>query len=101
LAALARIPIFYGFGFPALTVAGVLLFRRRAEPAAYRVLLAYALAFVGLVVLRASGGLFKDLKEVEFVAPLVALGTGLSLVALAERDRAGRWAAGLVALGLL
>src|SRR6185436_19649387 len=50
LAALARIPIFYGFGFPALTVTGVLLFRRRAEPAAYRVLLAYALAFVGRLV---------------------------------------------------
>jgi hypothetical protein len=101
LAALSRIPTFYGYGFPALTVAGLFLFRRRAEKAACRVLVAYALAFLGLVVLRASGGLFKDLKEIEFAAPLVALGTGLSLVALAERDRAGRWAAALVAAGLV
>jgi hypothetical protein len=102
LTALRRIPLFYGFGFPALAAAGLVLARRRAGPAVYRVVAAYALAFGGLVALRAfSLGLFKDLKEVEFVGPLVALLAGASLDALWERGREGRAAALLLAGGLV
>jgi len=100
--ALGRIPIFYGWGLPALAAAGFLLARRKASPEAVRVLAAQALAFAGLVALRAlPGGLFKDMKEIEFVAPLVAVLAGASLEELWSRGRPGRIAACLVAAGLL
>ncbi|HVR72609.1 MAG TPA: hypothetical protein VMT87_17370 [Vicinamibacteria bacterium] len=100
--ALARIPIFYGWGYPALAVAGFLLLARRAPPAVFRVLAAYALAAATLLALRAfGGGLFRDLKEIEFAAPLVALSAGAALEELARRGRAGRWAAALVLAGLV
>jgi hypothetical protein len=99
--ALGRIPIFYGYGLPALAVAGFVV-ARRAAPDAARVLGAYALAFAGLVALRVlPGGLFKDMKEVEFVAPLVAILAGASLEELFRRGRSGRVAAVLIGLGLL
>ena len=102
LGALSRIPLFYGWGFPALAVAGLVLARRRADPAVFRVVAAYATAFAALVALRGfSLGLFKDLKEVEFVGPLVALLCGASLDALWEGGRERRAAAVLVLLGLL
>jgi hypothetical protein len=102
LAALARVPLFYGWGFPALAVAGLLLARRAADPPAWRVLYAYGLAFVALVLLRALGaGLFRDLKEITFVAPLVAIAAGASLETLARRGRSGLAAALLITAGLL
>jgi hypothetical protein len=101
-AALARIPIFYGWGYPALAVAGFVRLRRRAPPPGARILVAYALTAGALVGLRAfGGGLFRDLKEIEFAAPLVALCAGTVLEELAERPGAGRTAAALIALGLL
>jgi hypothetical protein len=102
LAALYRIPIFFGYAYPLLTAGGLVLVRRQASREAGRVVAAYGLTFVMLVALRAfGGGLFKDLKEVEFVAPLVALGTGALLAELARRGPAGRWAAALTGTGLL
>ena len=102
LAALSRIPLFYGWGFPALAIAGLLLARRSADAAARHVLYGYGLAFVSLVLMRGlGGGLFRDLKEITFVAPLVAGATGASLDALARRGRGGRVAVALVAAGLL
>jgi hypothetical protein len=101
LGALARIPLFYGYGLPALAAAGLVLARRRAEPAVFRVVGAAVLAFAGLVALRAvSLGLFKDLKEVEFASPLIALLAGASLDALWERGPSGRVAAILVLGGV-
>jgi hypothetical protein len=100
-AALARIPIFYGWGFPALSVAGFVLLRRRAEPAAFRIVSAYGLSVLTLVALRAfGGGLFRDLKEIEFAAPLVALCAGAALAELAGRGRAGGVSAALILTGL-
>jgi hypothetical protein len=100
--ALFRIPLFYGWGYPALAVAGFVLLRRRAPPAVFRALAAYALAALALVALRAfGGGLFRDLKEIEFAAPLVALTAGTALEELASRGRRGRWAAALVLSGLV
>jgi hypothetical protein len=100
--ALSRLPIFYGWGYPALAVAGFVLLRRRAPPPLARVLVAYALTVGLLVALRAfGGGLFRDLKEIEFAAPLVALGAGAALEEVAGRGTAGRWAAALLTGGLL
>ncbi len=91
--ALARVPMFYGLGWPLLAALGCLVARQRLRPEAGRVLLAWALAFALLVALRAFGlGLFKDLKELTFVAPLVALSAGLALSRLARAP---------LALGLL
>ncbi len=100
--ALARIPLFYGLAYPLLTAAGVVLIARRASPAGRHAVLAYAGAFAMLVALRAFGaGLFKDLKEIEFVGPLVALGTGAVIEDIAGRGRAGRWAAAMITIGLI
>lgn len=100
--ALARIPLFYGWAYPVLAVSGMALARRRAEKPVYRVLAAYGLAFLLLVALRGlGGGLFKDLKEILFVGPLVAVTAGASLEALATRGRAGRTAALLLASALI
>ena len=102
LAAVSRVPLFYGWGFPALAVAGLVLVRRQADRPARHVLAAYGLVFVALVLMRGlGGGLFRDLKEITFVGPLVAVGAGASLEALARRGRPGRAAVVLVAVGLL
>jgi hypothetical protein len=101
LAALSRIPIFFGWGYPALAVAGFVLLRRRVPPALFRVLAAYALAVAALVAVRAfGGGLFRDLKEIEFAAPLVALCAGAALEEVAGRGRPGRFSAALIVVGL-
>jgi hypothetical protein len=100
--AVSRIPLFYGFLYPALSILGVLLARRRADPRAFRLLLAWSLAFLFMVSLRAfGGGLFKDLKEIEFAAPLVAILSGASLADLAGRPRWGKPAATALALALV
>jgi hypothetical protein len=100
LAALGRIPLFYGYGYPALVVAGFVIAHRRLPRPLFRLFAAYGLAFASLVLLRAASGLFKDLKEVEFVAPLVAVLGGAALDAIATTTPRGRWAAALVVAGL-
>jgi hypothetical protein len=105
LHALGRIPIFYGYGYPALAIAGFFLVRA-TSPKSFRILAAYGLAFLMLVALRAfGGGLFKDLKEIMFVAPLIAVLTAVSIETIRRRGRPGLIAAicitiGLVAFGL-
>jgi len=101
LAALGRIPLFFGWGYPALALAGFVLLRRRVPPPLFRVLAAYALALAALVGLRAfGGGLFRDLKEVEFAAPLVALCAGAALEEIAGRGPRGRFSAASIVVGL-
>jgi hypothetical protein len=101
LHALGRIPIFYGYGYPALTIAGFLLVRRMRLPS-FPVLAAYGSAFLLLVALRAfGGGLFKDLKEILFVAPLVAVLTAVSIEAIRRRGRWGLVAAVCITMGLV
>lgn len=99
--AFGRIPLFYGYAYPVLAVAGLVIARRRADERSYRVLLAWSLAFAFMLGLRAFGaGLFKDLKEITFVAPLVAILTGASLATLERKGRLGRWAAIFLMVGL-
>lgn len=99
LATLGRIHLFYGFGFPLFALGGLVLARR--NPAAFRTLAAYGATFVALLALRAVSGAFKDLKELVFIGPFIAITAGVSLDALAARGRSGRFAAIAVALGLI
>ncbi|MFQ5792199.1 MAG: hypothetical protein ACE5JI_17150, partial [Acidobacteriota bacterium] len=99
---LQRLPQFYGYGTLALAVAGFVLARRQSPPSTFRSLLAYGLSFLMLLVLRgASGGLFKDLKEIIYVGPLIAVTAGASLETLAARGRPERWAAWLILCGII
>ena len=99
--ALGRIPIFYGYGYPALAIAGFVLVRRMS-PQSFRILAAYGLAFLMLVALRAfGGGLFKDLKEIMFVSPLLAVLTAVSIETIRRRGRPGLVAAICITMGLV
>lgn len=106
-AALHRIPLFYGYGYPVLAVTGLVLAHRQCPRTAFRVLCAYAIALAILIGLRAfSGGLFKDVKEVEFAGPLVSITSAITLAALAQRGRLVRMASlalvcALAAFGLV
>ncbi|MEO8500294.1 MAG: hypothetical protein ABI565_05215 [Vicinamibacteria bacterium] len=100
LGAFSRVFQFAGYGFPLFAVAGFAVVVKRRD-AAISVVKAYALAFLSLVLLRGlSFGLFKDLKEVEYGAPLLALLTAVALGRI--EGRAARWlvAAGLVVSGV-
>ena len=97
--ALGRIHLFYGFAFPTFALGGFVLARR--EPVAFRTLAAYGATFLILVTLRASSYAFKDLKELVFIGPFIAITTGVCLEALAARGRSGRFAVVAVAIGLV
>jgi hypothetical protein len=100
--ALSRIPLFYGVLYPPLAVAGLYLARRKGDVRAFRVLAAWSLAFVLMVSLRAfGGGVFKDIKEIEFAAPLVAILTGGALAALGVRGGKGKLAAAALTAALV
>jgi hypothetical protein len=99
--ALLRVTFFYGIGFPAISIAGFLLVWRDGEKWAGKILAAYGLSFLGLLVLRAVSGMFKDLKEFVYVGPFVAVSVGVALDSLWRRGRWGRLAAVLVAAGLI
>jgi len=99
---LSRVLLFYGYGFPALSIAGLALAYRRKDQAAFRMLTAYGVAFVLLTGLRVlPGGLFKDLKEILFVAPMVAICSGIALEELSRRGRSGQWSTVLILGGLV
>jgi len=98
MAVLARIPLFYGYGFPLFAIAGLILARR--SPSAFKTLVAYGFAFTALLALRSISGAFKDLKELVFIGPFVAIATGVCLESLAARGRSGRFAAVAVTCGL-
>ncbi len=98
LDALHRIPLFYGWVYPPLALAGLWVARRRAPGPVFRVLAGFGSVFVVLVLLRGlGGGLFKDLKEIEYASAFVALTAGGALEALAQRGRGPRLAALLLA----
>jgi hypothetical protein len=100
LAELRRIPLFFGYGFPLLAIAGLAL-ARREDPAHWHVLAAYGLSGLLLMLLRGlGGGLFKDLKEVEFLAPWIAVTAAGAIAALWCPERRKRLGAVLVCTGL-
>ena len=96
LNAFSRVVLFAGYGFPLLAGAGFALIAKRKDEAA-TVVKAYALAFLSLVLLRGlSFGLFKDLKEVEYGGPLLAVLAAVAVVRIESRAARGLVAAGLV-----
>jgi hypothetical protein len=99
LAALSRIGLFYGPLTPLLAAVGLYVWRRITRPECGAIVYGYALAVALLLVLRGLvGGLFKDLKELELAAPLVALAVAAALDALRRKGQWGRFvAAALVA----
>jgi hypothetical protein len=85
-----------GLLWPILGLAGLVLLRR-SEKRAF--VLAWLASFLALRVLRvALGPPGAHLKELQWVAPLVAIGIGLLLDAIAER---ARWLALALAITLL
>jgi hypothetical protein len=105
-AAFARIPMFYGYGYPLLALVALAWSRRRLPPERFAVLAAYGATFVVLLVVRGLSSTFKDLKETTFIAPFMAVTAGYVLDELATHGRRGRalaWtiATALAAFGLL
>lgn len=97
IGAFSRIVQFAGYGFPLFALAGLILIARRLDPAA-TVVKAYALAFLGLVLLRGlSFGLFKDLKEVEFAGPAFSILAAVGLERIEPRAARFLIMAGLIA----
>jgi hypothetical protein len=102
LAALSRVPLFYGYLYPPLALGGLYVARRRSDARAFRILGAWGLAFLLMVALRAfGGGVFKDIKEIELAAPLVAILTAGSLAALGRHGRRGLVTAAVLASALV
>ena len=101
LAAFSRIPLFAGYGFPLLALAGLAVISRREDPPAVA-MKAYATAFFGLVLLRGlSFGLFKDLKEIEFAGPAFAILAAVALSLIESKIARVLIATGLVIGGLV
>ncbi len=99
--ALSRFALFYGLLAPAVALIGAV--SRSRTPRHVRRLLGALLAAGGaLLVLRhAVPGVFRDAKEIELLAPTLAVLSAGGLAAVAERGRAGRAAAAALGLGLV
>lgn len=101
IGAFERVVSFGGFGFSLLALVGLtLLWRSRKEDDSSTIpLLSWAFAFLALLLLRGvSFGVFRDVKEIEFAAPLLAILSAFSILRLWPRFRA---AAAMVFAGLL
>jgi hypothetical protein len=102
LMAFDRLRHFYGFGVLALAMAGIVIIRRYCTPHGFRTLAAYGLSFLFLIALRGlSLGFFKDLKEILYMGPWIAVTAGMSIASLASRGRPGRTAAALIVCSLV
>jgi hypothetical protein len=100
--ALGRITAFFGLAIPVLTLAGIVIARRRVERSVFAILAAYGFTFFFLTLLRgAQVNVFRDVQDLLFVSPFVAVTTGVCLEALADRGWWGRLAAVLVTSGLV
>ena len=103
--ALRRIPLFYGLVYPILALTGTIIVWRRGPAATFHWFVVYGLTFLLLVLYRAGTGIFKDLKEILFVGPLIAITSGVSLEAIGGLTKGSRlWprlCAGAIALGLI
>lgn len=90
-----RLFVFFDWWYvPVFAAAPVLWWRRSLHDRHRRLLLAWALVFAVLIVLRtAAPDLFSRVKEMLWLAPLAALAGGEFLRALEERGFWGRAAA--------
>ena len=85
--------IFFGAFYLPFVVGGIVLWlRRRPDPLASRLLLAWGTTFVVLIFLRsAAPDLFNKVKEILWVAPLIALAGGRVLDWARSSLPRGRW----------
>jgi hypothetical protein len=98
LAALRRLGIFYDLLYPMLVGVGLVALREARTPAR-RVLAAVVLGGLTLLALRfIAPALFRDAKEIEMLAPAVAVASAAAIAWLLGRGRAGQWTA-LACLG--
>jgi hypothetical protein len=93
LTALWRVSYFYGYATIALAVPGIVILCRKTQPHVRHVVLSYLSSFAILLVMRAATGLFKDLKEILYVGPLMAIAAGVSIDAVYKKGRTGKIAA--------
>lgn len=99
ISTLARAPLFYGWLALALALVGGLLSIRDKNR---HWIAAYAGTAMLLMGMRAfSGGLFKDLKEILFAAPLVAMLAARAIHEIMNRRHWGPIAAGGILAGLI
>ena len=89
---LRRLPVFFGPGFLLLAAFGALVAKRRGHSAGLKWLSIYAVSFALLLSLRVLSPVFKDLKEILFVGPLIAICAALGLVAIQDYGVQQRWA---------
>ncbi|MGH9460408.1 MAG: hypothetical protein ACRD1X_04275, partial [Vicinamibacteria bacterium] len=88
--------IFFGIVYLPLVAGSVVLWlRRRPSPMVSRLLLAWGATFTVLIFLRtAAPDLFSRVKEILWIAPLIALAGGEALAWTRRSLPAGRWIAG-------
>jgi hypothetical protein len=98
---IGRFVLFFGLLTPALALIGLLV--PAPAPRHVRCLLGALLAAGGVMLtLRyAVPGVFRDAKEIELLAPTLAVLSAGGLAAVAARGRSGRVAAAAMGLGLL
>ncbi|HET7292541.1 MAG TPA: hypothetical protein VFM88_08960 [Vicinamibacteria bacterium] len=97
----ARFLLFYGWLTPALALLGLLVVAR-APRHARRLIGALLGAGALLLLLRfAVPGVFRDAKEIELLAPSLAVLCAAGVTALGERGRRGRLLAGAALLALV
>jgi hypothetical protein len=85
--------IFFGLVYLPLVAGGLVLWlRRRPSPMVSRLLLAWGATFAVLIFLRtAAPDLFDKVKEILWIAPLIALAGGETLAWTRRSLPAGRW----------
>jgi len=88
--------IFYGGVYLPLVVGGVAVcLWRRPSPLVSRLLLAWGATFIVLIFLRtAAPDLFNKVKEILWIAPLIALAGGQALAWVRSSLPFGKWMAG-------
>ncbi len=101
LTALWRVGHFYGYATIALAVPGIVILCRKTQPHVRHVVLSYLSSFAILLAMRAATGLFKDLKEILYVGPLMAIAAGVSIDTVYEKNRVGKIAAAALIAGLV
>jgi hypothetical protein len=101
LTALWRVGHFYGYATIALAIMGTVILYRKGKPHVRAIALSYLSSFALLLILRAVTGTFKDLKEILYVGPFMAIAAGVSIDAIYRRGRTGKAASLATIAGLI
>ena len=101
LTALWRVSHFYGYVTIALAIPGIVILCRKTKPHVRLIVMSYLSSFAILLTLRAATGTFKDLKEILYVGPLMAIAAGVSLETVYKKGRIGKIATVMMIAGLV